>query len=190
MYVFILTKHEEVWQRFEIKYHDEHEKKIEYLRIIWFNEHKERFCKTWINEILHFNNLITSRVEDDHRVLKSIFKFFTKDFMIVVDRFEILLENQYDDYIIKLEQIKMIVIFNLSKKLMSDLIERVSSRVLQKIRKQWKKIKKVEFDEENETLKLCSKSFVTTMKFSCFHMIQICMNTSEIKLLLDDVHFH
>ena len=190
VYASTSAEHEEAWQSLKTKYHDEHEEEVEYLRTIWLDEYKERFCKAWTNEVLHFNSLTTSRVEGGHRVLKSVLKFSTGDLMTVVERLETLLEGQYDDYTTKLEQAKMTVAFNLPKELMSDLIGRVSPQALQKIRKQWKKVKKAELDGENETLGPCSRSFATTMGLPCSHMIQACMDTPEAKLLLDDVHPH
>ena len=189
VYASTSAEHEEAWQSLKAKYHDEHEEEVEYLRTIWLDEYKERFCKAWTNEVLHFNSLTTSRVEGGHRVLKSVLKFSTGDLMTVVDRLETLLEGQYDDYTTKLEQAKMTMAFNLPRELMSDLIGRVSPHALQKIRKQWKKVKRAEL-EENDTLGPCSRSFATTMGLSCSHMIQACMDTPEAKLLLDDVHPH
>ena len=83
--------------------------------------------------------------------------------------------------------------YNLSKKLMKNLISKISSYALQKIRKQWKLMKKFKLNSNHEAyekLNFCSKIFVTTMKLSCFHMIKTCMKTSNFKLSLDDVHFH
>ena len=69
-------------------------------------------------------------------MLKSMLKFFTKNFHIVVSNLEILLKNQHDDYITKFADVKKLMIYNLSKKLMRDLISKISSYALQKIRKQ------------------------------------------------------
>lgn len=56
--------------------------------------------------------------------------------MIVVDRLEILLKDQYNEYIIKLKKIKITIAFNLSRKLINNLIKKISFYVLQKIQKQ------------------------------------------------------
>ena len=193
VYVHISTKYNLVWKRMRIEYENEYQEKINYLLNIWLIDHKTRFCKTWINNVFHFRILIIFRVENDHRVLKSIFKFFTDDFKTIVDRLKILLKNQYENYIIKFEQVKMSIAFNLSKELMKNLIKKISLYALQKIRKQWKHVKKTAIDSKKkkyETLKFCSKSYVIIMKLFCCHMIQKCITTSKVKLLLKNVHVH
>ena len=187
------AEHEEAWQSLEIKYRDEHEEEVEYLRQGWLDDYKERFCKARTNVVIHFNTLTTSRVEGGHRVLKSVLKFSTGDLMTVVDRLETLLEGQYDDYTTKLEQVRMSTAFKLPRELMSDLLSKVTPHALQKIRKQWKKVKRANLDPDSdafEELKPCSRSFVTTMGLPCAHMIEACMKTPEARLSLDDVHSH
>ena len=83
--------------------------------------------------------------------------------------------------------------FNLPRELMSDLLSKVTPHALQKIRKQWKKVKRANLDPDSdafEELKPCSRSFVTTMGLPCAHMIEACMKTPEARLSLDDVHSH
>ena len=193
VYATTPAEYEEAWQSLKTEYENEHEDEVEYLQAAWLDEHKEHFCKAWTNEITHFNTLTTSRVEGGHRVLKSVLKFSTGDLMTVVDRLETLLEGQYDDYTTKLEQAKMSTAFNLPRELMSDLLGKVSPYALQKIRKQWKKVRRANLDPESEAfeeLGPCTRSFATTMGLPCAHMIEACMKTPEARLSLDDVHPH
>ena len=193
VYAHTPAEYEEAWKRLETQYREEHEEEVDYLQTTWLNEHKERFCKAWTNEVLHFNTLTTSRVESGHRVLKSVLKFSTGDLHTVVSGLETLLEGQHDDYTTKLADAKELVAYNLPRELMRDLIPKISPYALQKIRKQWKLVKKSKLDPDHEAyeeLGPCSGVFATTMGLPCSHMIKACMEAPNPKLSLDDVHSH
>ena len=56
--------------------------------------------------------------------------------MTIVDRLKFLLNKQYDNYLTKLNLIKMNIAINLFRNLMRNLIDHVTSYALSKIRKQ------------------------------------------------------
>ena len=116
-------------------------------------------------------------------------KCSTDDLLKMIDNIEILLKTQINKYNTTLNQIKRKIAYNLSRELMRDLIARVTSHALTKIRKQYKKILRAEKNSENESLESCSRCFVTTLSLSCSHVIKTRMNNKE-KLLLENIHSH
>ena len=123
-------------------------------------------------------------------MLKSMLKCFIDDLLKMIDNIETLLKTQIKKYNTRLKQIKRKVALNLSRELMRDLIARVSSYALTKIQKQYRKLKQIEKDFENEALSSCTKIFDTTMRLSCSHVIKTRVKSDEKRLLLDDVHSH
>ena len=51
-----------------------HLQEVGYLRIYWFEPYKEQFVKVWVDRHLHFGNIVTSRVEGIHWLLKQHLK--------------------------------------------------------------------------------------------------------------------
>ena len=143
---------------------------------------------------MHFGTCTTFRVESDHRVLKIKLKCSTGDLMIVIDDLETLLSNQHESYLHNLDVAKMKISVNISRDLMRNLLSRVTSYVLGKIRKQYKLLRKVEKKSDKYPLKSCIDVFFSTMNLSCAHRIKKRMEIVEDeagKLILEfDVHSH
>ena len=177
-----------VWKVLKQQYRNTHMKKINYLKDTWLTHHRHRFCKVWTNLNTHFDILTISRVEDDHRVLKSILNIFIEDLLTIVDDIELFLNRQYETYTHKFAQKKIKVVYKLPRDLMRDLIDRVSSHALSKIYNQYKLMKLT--DKESRNLKECVRTFVIIMSLFCSHMIKEVLKDEEKKLLLEDVHSH
>ena len=143
---------------------------------------------------MHFDICITFKVESDHRVLKIKLKCFTDDLMIVIDDFETLLSNQHESYLHNLNVIKMKISVNILRDLMRNLLNRVTPYVLDKIRKQYKLLRKIEKKSDKYSLKSCTDVFFSTMSLSCAHRIKermkIVEDETEKLILKFDVHFH
>ena len=154
---------------------------------------------TWFNKSKIKNLFITTHKKNidfvfvSNRVLKSKFKFFTKDFMTIVDRLKFLLNKQYDNYLTNLNLIKMNIAINLFRNLMRNLIDYVTFHALSKIRKQWKFVWKIEKYSKKHSLKSYIDAFNIIMRLLCVHQIKIRMNAMKNefeKLLLKNVNNH
>ncbi|XP_056697860.1 uncharacterized protein [Spinacia oleracea] len=44
---------------------------IDYVHKTWLTHHRQKFVLAWTNEVLHFGNIMTCRVESQHSVVKS-----------------------------------------------------------------------------------------------------------------------
>ena len=194
--VYALTKEkcQKIWKKLTEKYEKNYIDECDYIYEIWLVTWVKRFCKFYINKIWHFDICTTFRVESDHRILKIKLKCSTDDLMIVIDDFETMLINQHESYLHDLDVIKMKISINLSKNLMRNLLSRVISYALDKIRKQYKLLRKIEKNSDKYFLKHCTNVFWYTMSLSCAHRIKERMKIVEDeakKLILeDDVHFH
>ena len=120
-------------------------------------------------------------------------KFSTDDLMLVVDKLETLMNIQNQVYETALKQIKMRVSIDLSRDLFKNLIERVSSYVLRKIKKQNRLITKVFKKPNKHSLRSCTKVYETIWGLSCAHTIEARITAIPDRagtLRLEDVHSH
>ena len=91
--------------------------------------------------------------------MKIKLKCSIDDFMIVIDDLETMLINQHEFYLHDLNVIKMKISINLFKDFMRNLLNRVISYVLDKIRKQYKFLRKIEKNSDKYFLKHCTNVF-------------------------------
>ena len=112
---------------------------MRYIYSQWLKKYFRQILKCYINRVFHFNTTTISRVEGDHRVLKSNLKNSTDDLMTVVDRIEVMLMNQRKTHEADLEKAKIDVGMNMPREAMRDLIGRVTSHALNKILNQYTK---------------------------------------------------
>lgn len=59
------TFHERVLE-FEEKYLPDYSEEVRYVKTNWLDQYKEKLVKAWVNRHLHFDNVVTSRVEGIH----------------------------------------------------------------------------------------------------------------------------
>ncbi|RKK48856.1 hypothetical protein BFJ69_g18112, partial [Fusarium oxysporum] len=72
------TFHERV-SEFEKKYIADYIEEVKYIKTNWLDQYKEKLVKAWVNQHPHFDNVVTSRVEGIHWLLKSHLKVSTLD---------------------------------------------------------------------------------------------------------------
>ncbi|SPO02542.1 uncharacterized protein DNG_05215 [Cephalotrichum gorgonifer] len=66
-------------QQFERRYLPQNVNEVEYIKTTWLDIYKEKLVKAWVDQHLHFGNVVTSRVEGIHGLLKSHLKRSTLD---------------------------------------------------------------------------------------------------------------
>jgi hypothetical protein len=72
------TFHERV-SEFEKRYLPDYIEEVRYVKTNWLDQYKEKLVKAWVNRHPHFDNVVTSRVEGIHWLLKSHLKVSTLD---------------------------------------------------------------------------------------------------------------
>ncbi len=133
--IYASSKNEfnENWNVFFIKYVS-HDHCVKYLKFIYIANFRRRFLICYINKILHFEITTISRNEDDHAMLKRRFESFAEDLKTVINSINLLLMNEYHNYLLKLKEEKIRYFLNLRKKIyqqISSYITHYVSRMLQ-----------------------------------------------------------
>ncbi len=185
MYVLTQQKYIDAWDLISEKYNLSHSECIEYLLNIYITHYRRRFVRCFINQILHFDIIVTSRDEREHAVLKRSLMTSTDDLKIVIDDLNLLLINQRHDYVQKFEKTKMRYSMNCRFDIFRNLFSFVISKALRMIVKEYKRL-----IDQLIVLSACIKTFKTSLDLSCAHVIQQRLFESSECLLLEDVHSH
>jgi hypothetical protein len=73
---------------------------VKYLIAIYIRDHRRRFVKTYINQMLHFETTMSFRNEIEHVQLKRHLKTSTDDFKTMIDNINLMLKNQIHNHLI------------------------------------------------------------------------------------------
>jgi hypothetical protein len=125
-----------------------------------------------------------SRDEKKHSILKRQLRSFTEDLKTMMNEINLLLMNEYHNYLMKFEDAKLRLLMKLRKSIYQQLTAYVISHALRKIDVQYNLLV-----NQSSALFACSKAFITTIELSCSHKIQERLYDEEF-LLLEDVHSH
>lgn len=82
------------WEEFKFRYRD-YKQDIMYIEDQWLAKYKERFISAWTNNVLHFGNVTTNRVEAAHAVLKSYLNSTVGTLLTNFNAMHNLLEGQF-----------------------------------------------------------------------------------------------
>lgn len=156
------------WDALNDAYSTEHPMEVQYLIDTWLGPYKRKFVKVYVDKILHFNNTVTSRVEGGHAVLKHQLGFSTGDLKKVVDNIDLLIKNQHQEYVIKLNEAKIRFPTRLRKPFYSDVRAHITPFALLKIHDQYER-----FMNQNTRLPPCTGTFRATMGLPCAHEIEV-----------------
>jgi hypothetical protein len=131
---------------------------------------------------MSFENITTSRAEEEHVKLKKALNVSTKDLKRVVNVIEFILKNERAEYLIAEKEVKTRFSRNCSVTALSNLHEVVNSYALRLICKQLTK-------SISEDFSVCIKAFKISMRLSCAQVIKRLHDNDDV-LRLKDVHFH
>jgi hypothetical protein len=174
---------EDDWKIFSQKYVS-HEHCIKYLIFIYIAKFRRHFVKCYINKVLHFEIIIISRDEDDHVVLKRQLESSFEDLKTMINAINLLLMNEYQNYLLRLKEQKIRYSLDLRKKIYQQLFAYITHHVLRKISHQYDLL-----TERSTALNACINDFIIITELSCSHRIQNRMFKREI-IQLEDVHSH
>jgi hypothetical protein len=183
MYAFSEAKFWELWDKFFDKYDRSHEDCVKYLSFIYIVK-RRHFAKCYIDKILHFGIIVTSRSESNYAILKRQLKSSIEDLKIVINKIRLLLINQLHNHFIEFEEARTRFSSKLRKSIFNQLVAFVSSYALKKILNQYNLV-----INQSTALSVCIDVFIITLRLSCAHKIENRMWKTE-SLLLMNVHAH
>ncbi len=184
MYASSEAEYNTAWNFINEKYNLSHFDCIEYLYNIYILHYRRRFVKCFIDKIMHFDIIVTSKEKDAHAMLKRNLIIFIDDLKIIINNLNLLLINQRYDYLIKFENVKIRYSLQCRIDFFQNIFSFVTSYVLRKILKQYKRLTDV-----SKILSACIKTFSTTLRLSCAHIIQERLESIDC-FLINDVHSH
>lgn len=187
MYARTSAEYEARWTALSNTYDQRHPGPMLYLTNDLLRSYKKKFVKCWTDQSLHFNNHATSRSEGSHAKLKRDLTSSIGDLKTVVDSLELLLINQYQDYVLALEDAKTRLPHELRLPFLRELIGQVTPFALHRVREQYHILIR-----GGGPLTPCTNTFTTTMGLPCVHTIQTRMFDVARGgvVILEDVHPH
>ncbi len=126
MYVFSQQKYLDAWNFISDKYNLLHSECIKYFLNIYIIHYQRRFERFFINQILHFDIIITLKKEKTHAILKRNLMIFIDDLKTMIKNLHLLLINQRHNHVIKFENVKM----SFSMKCRLDIFRNISAYVI------------------------------------------------------------
>ncbi len=133
---------------------------------------------------MHFEIIIISRDEDAHAVLKRQLESSFEDLKTMINDINLLLMNEYQNYLLKLKEQKTRYSLNLRKKIYQQLFAHITHYALRKISHQYDLL-----TERSTALNACTNVFIIITELLCSHKIQSRLFQREI-IHLEDVHSH
>lgn len=132
--------------------------------------HCTKFVKCYIDSIRHYGNVVTSREEGGHTVLKSKLGVSTGDLLTVVTNIDSLLRNQHQEYIIALGEAKnnTPMVLRGNTVIYRDLTPYITPFALLKKHTQYRRLA-----DKSNPLPLCTHSFTNTMGLPWAHKIEV-----------------
>ena len=178
------TFHERVLE-FEQKYLPDYSEEVRYVKTNWLDQYKERLVKAWVDRHLHFDNVVTSRVEGIHWLLKSHLKVSTLDLFEAWRSIKHALLNQLAE--LKSNQAKQHTRtpIELSRVLYGAVRGWVSHEALRKVEQQ----RKLLFSRDPLPSPTCTGSFTQSQGLPCVHKLE-CLLAQDQTLQLEDFHPH
>jgi hypothetical protein len=183
IYASLKKEFDETWKTFFDKYVS-HENCVEYLKFIYMTKFRRHFVKCFINKILHFEITTISRDEDSHAMLKRQLRSFFEDLKTMINDINLLLMNEYHNYLLKLKDKKTRYSLNLRKKIYQRLCAHITHYALRKIFHQYDLLM-----NRSTTFQACINVFIIITELSCSHRIQDRFYQEKI-IQLKDVHSH
>ncbi|KAM5528545.1 hypothetical protein FOXYSP1_19026 [Fusarium oxysporum f. sp. phaseoli] len=164
----------------EKRYVPQYLEEVSYIKTNWLDLYKEKLVKAWINQHPHFGNVVTSRVEGIHGLLKSHLKTSTLDLFEAWRAMKNALLNQLAElrYNQAKQQIRIPV--ELSGSLYSAVRGWISHEALRKVEEQRKRLLKGD-------LPSCTGSFSRSQGLPCAHRLK---DLQEQGQALHLEHFH
>lgn len=168
-------------QDIEKQYLHSHLNEVTYIRTTWLEPYKEKLVKAWVDKHCHFNNVVTSRAEGIHSLLKSYLKVSQLDLFDAWRSIKNALFNQLSELQIIQAKQQSRTLLELSQPLYHAVHGWVSYDALYKVDAQRKRLLKGD-------LPACTGAFTRSQGLPCAHMLLHIQEQGSQALQLQ--HFH
>jgi hypothetical protein len=169
-------------QEFERRYLPQYIEEVGYIKANWLDPYKERLVRAWVDQHPHFGNVVTSRVEDIHWLLKSHLKKSTLNLFEAWRAMKHALLNQLAELRSSQASQQMRTPIELSGSLYSAIRGWVSHEALRKVEEQRKLLLK-------EHLPICTGAFSRSHGLPCAHTLKALQKQNQ-SLRLEHFHTH
>ena len=170
-------------QQFEQQYIPDHIEEVAYIKDNWLDPYKEKLVKAWVDQHTHFGNVVTSRVEGIHALLKSHLKKSTLDLFEAWRAIKHALLNQLSELQSNQAKQQIRIPLEFSNELYSTIRGWVSHEALRKVEEQRKLLQKT----DPPPSLICTGSFTRSFGLPCLHQLQSLQEQKQVLLLS---HFH
>lgn len=150
----------------------------EYLEKTWIC-HKERFVRTWTNKVLHFGNLVTSRAEGKHAVIKKWISVSSGDLRDVYKKLMLSVEHQEQEIRRALAYDRATTRIPHQQAIWAGVRRKLSHYALNKVERE------VDKARHPGPLPVCTGSFHSTLGLPCAHMIRDVLVTPPGQIRMD-----
>jgi hypothetical protein len=163
-------------EEFEKQYLPHHIEEVGYIKTTWLDPYKEKLVKAWVDQYPHFGNVVTSRVEGIHALLKGYLKRSTLDLFEAWRAIKHALLNQIGE--LKANQATQQIRFpiELSGSLYSGVRGWVSHEALRKVDEQRKLLTR----RDPPMSPICSGSFSRSMGLPCVHTLEVLLDQNSV----------
>ncbi|KAF4946565.1 hypothetical protein FGADI_11079 [Fusarium gaditjirri] len=169
-------------QEIERRYLPKYIEEVGYIKANWLDPYKERLVRAWVDQHPHFGNVVTSRVEGIHGLLKSHLKKSTLDLFEAWRATKHALLNQLAELQSNQASQQMRIPIELSGSLYSAIRGWVSHEALRKVEEQRKLLLK-------EHLPICTGAFSRSHGLPCAHTLKALQEQNQ-PLRLEHFHTH
>jgi hypothetical protein len=152
---------------FEKRYLPDHAEEVRYVKATWLDPYKEKLVKAWVNQHSHFDNVVTSRVEGIHWLLKSHIKVSTLDLFQAWRSIKYALLNQLAELRANQAKQRQRTPIELSGVLCGAVQGWVSHEALRKVEQQ----RRLLIDSASFPLSACTGSFMRSQGLPCVHKL-------------------
>jgi hypothetical protein len=140
MYSFLKEEFWTSWIVFIEKHRVINSNEMKYLINIYIIDFRDRFIKIFINQMLHFDIIITSREKNAHAILKRQLNILIDDLKTIINEIDLLLINEYLNHIFVIKNAKIKYFFELRLSIYQLITSYVIYVVIRKIHFQYQKM--------------------------------------------------
>lgn len=164
---------------FKTKYTKSNTREVGYIMETWLDLYKEKLVAAWTNQHLHFENVVTSRGEGIHQLIKMHLKTSQLDLFEAWRSIKLAILNQISELEANQANQQIRTPIELSGVLYSNIRGWVSHEALRKVEKQRKQL--------SEECPPCTGLFTKSLGLPCSHILKPLI---QQKQPLQLYHFH